>query len=369
MKNSNLEDLARTGVMNIEPWPISKPLSDTMKELGLSELALMATNENPLGPSPKAIEAMCNKAPEVNFYPDGPCLSLKRKLAAKLGVTPEMISLASGADSCIRIVCNAFLNEGDEVIMADPTFPVYSIFVRAMGGKEVFVPLKDYTHDLNIMKDRITSKTKLVYICNPNNPTGSIIPKEELESFLKDLPPHLVVVLDEAYVEFVSDPSCPNGLDYLNWDCNFILMRTFSKLYGLAGLRIGYTVGDKGLISIIDRVREPYVVSAMAEVAALAALEDEEFVEKVLENNRKGREILYEAFERLNLDYVHSHTNFVFVDIKQDAKAFSSELLKRGFMVRPGTPWKLPTCIRVTLGTEEQNRDFAKALEETLTRG
>ena len=367
MKHSNLESLARNGVLSIEPWPVSKPLSDTMKELGLSQLALMATNENPLGPSPKAVEAMRNKAPEVNFYPDGPCLSLQRKLAKKLGIKPEMITLSSGADSCIRTVCNAFLNEGDEVIMADPTFPVYSIFVRAMGGKEVLVPLKEYTHDLKAMKDKINAKTKLVYICNPNNPTGSIIRKEELENFLKDLPSHLVVVLDEAYVEFVSDPSCPNGLDYLNWDCNFILMRTFSKLYGLAGLRIGYTIGDADLISIIDRVREPYVVSAMAEAAALAALDDEEFIKRVLENNRKGREILYEAFERLGLEYVSSHTNFVFVDSKQDAKETASALLKKGFMVRPGTPWKLPTCIRVTLGTEEQNRGFAKALEETLT--
>jgi histidinol-phosphate aminotransferase len=366
MKMEDVRKLVRRRIFDIEAWPVGKPIEEVMEELGLSEMAMMATNENPLGPSPKAVAAMEEAIRHVNFYPDGPCLSLKRKVSRRLGVTEDMVTFGNGADSCIRIVASTFINDGDEVVMADPTFPVYTIFTRVMGGKEVFVPLKEYTHDLKSMKEKVGARTKLVFICNPNNPTGSIVRKADLDDFMRDLPPHVIVVIDEAYFEFVSDPQYPNGLDYLKDGHNVIVMRTFSKLYGLAGLRIGYMVAGREVISALERVREPYTVSGVAEAAALAALDDQEFVDRVIENNEKSRGLLYRELDRLGLAYVPSHTNFLFVDLNTDTKKVTEALLRRGFLIRPGTPWKLPTCVRITFGTEAQNTAFIRALEDVL---
>jgi len=358
--------LARKQVFDIEAWPGGKPVEELMAELGLAEIARMDTNENPLGPSPKAVEAMQGAIRQVNFYPDGPCLRLKRKVARRLGVAEDMVCFGNGADTCIRMVASAFVAEGDEVVMADPTFPVYSMFTRVMGGSEALVPLKDYTHDLEAMSDRIGPRTKLVVVCNPNNPTGSIVGKGELDRFLRRLPPHVIAVLDEAYCDFVSDPGYPDGIRYLEEVSNLIVMRTFSKLHGLAGLRIGYVVADREIISAVERVREPYVVSSVAEAAALAAMDDQEFVDRVLENNERGRELLCRGFDRLGLAYVPSHTNFLFVDLKSPALPVVEALRRKGFLIRPGTPWKLPNCVRITFGTEAQNRAFVQAFEEVL---
>jgi histidinol-phosphate aminotransferase len=366
MKMEQLQKLARPRIFDIEAWPAGKPVDEIMEELGLSELAMMATNENPLGPSPRAVEAMQEAIRRVNFYPDGPCLRLKSKVSGRLGIAEDMITFGNGADSCIRMVASTFVNDGDEVVMAEPTFPVYSIFTRVMGGKEVFVPLKDYTHDLQAMRKKIGPRTKLVCICNPNNPTGSIVRKAELDDFFRDLPSHVIVVLDEAYYEFVSDPENPDGLDYINDGCNVIVMRTFSKLYGLAGLRIGYMMAGREIMSVLERVREPYMVSGLAEEAALAALDDQDFVDRVIENNRKSRSLLYRELARLGLEYVPTQTNFLLADLKTDARKVTEALLQRGFLIRPGTPWKLPTCVRITFGTEEQNAAFIQALEEVL---
>lgn len=366
MKLEELKKIARRRIFDIEPWPAGKPIDEVMEELGLPDLAMMATNENPLGPSPKAVKAMEEAIRNVNFYPDGPCLRLKRKVARRLGISEDMVTFGNGADSCIRMVTSAFVNDGDEVIMADPTFPVYSIFTRVMGGEEVFVPLKGYTHDLGAMRKKVGPRTKLVCICNPNNPTGSIVRKAELDDFFRDLPANVIVVLDEAYFEFVSDPQYPDGLDYVKDGRNVIVMRTFSKLYGLAGLRIGYMMAGGEMISVLERVREPYTVSGVAEEAALAALDDQEFVDRVIKNNERSRSLLYTELDRLGLDYVPSQTNFLFVDLKKDAKKATEALLRRGFLIRPGTPWKLPTCVRITFGTEEQNKGFIRALEKAL---
>jgi histidinol-phosphate aminotransferase len=326
MNRDAVRKLARRRVFDIEAWPAGKPIEELAAELGLSELVRMDTNENPLGPSPKAVEAMQEAIRHVNFYPDGPCLRLKRKVARRLGVREEMVCFGNGADTCIRLVAGAFVEDGDEVVMADPTFPVYSMFTRVMGGAEVLVPLKDYTHDLEAMGRRVGPRTKLVVVCNPNNPTGSIVGARELGEFLRGLPSHVIAVLDEAYCDFVSDPEYPNGLTYLEEGLNVIVMRTFSKLHGLAGLRIGY----------------------------------------VLANNERGREIVCSGLDRLALEYVPSHTNFLFVDLKRPAKPVVEALKRKGYLIRPGTPWNLPTCVRITFGTEAQNVGFVRALEEVL---
>jgi histidinol-phosphate aminotransferase len=366
MKARDVRALMRKGVTEIEEWPPGRSVEETMAELGLDELAQMATNENPNGPSPLAVAAMEKAIRRVNFYPHGPCTALRRKIAGRLGVEEDMVVLGNGGDGCIHLVASAFLNEGEEAVVADPSFPVYTVFIKAMGGRAVFVPLKEHVHDLQGMKKRIGGRTKLVFVCNPNNPTGTIVGKRELDDFVASLPPHVILLLDEAYKEFVSSPEYPDGLSYVRQGRNVIVLRTFSKLYGLAGLRIGYTIASAELSGALVRVREPYMVSAVSEAAARAAMDDTAFVAAVLSNNERSKALLYEAFERLGLAYVPTHTNFVLVDTGRDAAAVTQALLKKGYQVRPGTIWRLPTWLRVTFGSEAQNRGFVAALAAVL---
>jgi histidinol-phosphate aminotransferase len=366
MRKRDVRSLMRRAVTEIEEWPPGRPVEETMAELGLAEIAQMATNENPHGPSPLAVAAMEKAIRRANFYPHGPCAALRRKLAGRLGVEEDMVVLGNGGDNCIHMVAGAFLNEGEEAVLADPTFPVYAVFVKAMGGRVVSVPLRDHVHDLQGMGKRIGRRTKLVFVCNPNNPTGTIVSKSELDEFVAGLPAHVILLLDEAYNEFVSAPEYPDGLSYVKGGHNVIVLRTFSKLYGLAGLRIGYTIADPKLSGALARVREPYTVSAVSEAAAGAAMDDTGFVSMVLRNNEASKALLYEAFRRLGLAYVPTHTNFVLVDTDRDAAEVAQELLSKGYLVRPGALWRLPTWLRVTFGTEAQNRGFITALESVL---
>jgi histidinol-phosphate aminotransferase len=362
----DFERLARDEVLDIKAWPTAKPIEALQAELGLETLALMGTNENPLGPSPRAMEAAREELSKANRYPQGPCTILKRKLAARLGIGEDMIVFGNGADNCLQMIGGSFFNAGDEVIVADPSFPVHGIVARKMGARPVAVPLKDYRLDLKAMAARIGPRTKCVFICNPNNPTGTIVGKEELDEFIKTLPDHVLVVLDEAYFEFVDDNDFPNGVDIIGQGHNVMVLRTFSKLYGLAGLRIGYCIADPELISIVERVREPFPVSRIAEAAALAALDDEEFKKKVLQNNEDSKLYLFEQFDRLGLSYSASHTNFVFVDLGIDAGKAAQSLLERGYLIRPGAVWQQPTHARITFGTKEENRGFIRSLEKVL---
>ena len=362
----NLEKIVRSGVLNINAWPTGKPIEEIQAELGLETLALMATNENPLGPSPKAVEAIKAESGKVNRYPQGPCTYLKRKVAARLRIEEQMIIFSNGADNCLRIIGYTFLNAGDEVIVAHPAFPVYGIVSRVMGAVPVEVPLKEHTHDLAAMAERIGPRTKLVFVCNPNNPTGTIVGKKELNAFVEALPDHVVLILDEAYFEFVDDGEYPNSLDYIREGRNVVGLRTFSKLYGIAGLRIGYTLASPELTGVMERVREPFPVSRLAEAAALAAVDDEAFKRRVLANNEESKRFFYESFDKLGLSYAKTHTNFMFVDLKTDAKEAAQALLERGYLIRPGTPWKHPSFARITFGTMEENRGFVAALTRVL---
>ena len=362
----NLQKLVRNGVLSINAWPTGKPIEEIQADLGLESLALMATNENPLGPSPKAVEAMKAEIHKVNRYPQGPCTYLKRKVAARLDVGEDMIIFGNGADNCLRIIGYAFLNSGDEVIVAYPSFPVYGIVARTMGAVPVEVPLKDHVHDLRAMAEKIGPLTKLVFLCNPNNPTGSIVRKRELNTFVEALPDHVVLILDEAYFEFVDDEQYSNALDYIREGRNVVALRTFSKLYGIAGLRIGYTLASPELTGVLERVREPFPVSRVAEAAALAAVDDDEFKSRVLANNEESKRFLCKSFDRLGLSYAKTHTNFMFVDLKVDAKEAAQALLERGYLIRPGTLWKHPTFARITFGTMEENRGFVAALTKVL---
>jgi len=362
----SLEKIVRAEVLTVNAWPTGKPIEEVQAELGLESLALMATNENPLGPSPMAVEAIKAESGKVNRYPQGPCTYLKRKVAARLGIDEQMIVFSNGADNCLRIIGYTFLNAGDEVIVAHPTFPVYGMLARVAGVVPVEVPLKEHTHDLEAMAERIGPRTKLVFVCNPNNPTGTIVRRNQLDAFVEALPDHVVLILDEAYFEFVDDEQYPNALDYIREGRNVVGLRTFSKLYGIAGLRIGYILASPELTAVIERVREPFPVSRVAEAAALAALDDEEFKSRVLANNEESKRFFYKSFDRLGLPYAKTHTNFMFLDLKTDASQAAQALLERGYMIRPGTPWKHPSFVRITFGTMGENRGFVEALAQVL---
>lgn len=364
----SLKKLVRNGVLDINAWPTGKPIEEVQADLGLESLALMATNENPLGPSPKAVEAIQAESHKVNRYPQGPCTYLKRKVAAKLGIGEEMITFSNGADNCLRIIGYTFLNSGDEVVVGHPSFPVYGFVARVMGAVPVEVPLSNHIHDLKAMAEKIGPPTKLVFVCNPNNPTGTIVKRAELDAFVKALPDHVVLILDEAYFEFVDDEEYPNALDYIKEGRNVVALRTFSKLYGIAGLRIGYTLASPELTSVMERVREPFPVSRVAEAAAFGAVDDDEFKSKVLANNEESKKFLYAQFDKLGLTYPRTHANFMFVDLKIDAKKAAQSLLEQGYLIRPGTLWKHPTFARITFGTMEENRGFVTALAKVLGR-
>ena len=360
--------LARKGILNLKPYVPGTPIEEVQREFGLKELTKLASNENSTGPSPQAMRAIEAELGNIFRYPDPVCTLLRRAIAKRLGVTEEMVTLANGCDNIIFMIGAAFINEGDEVIMAEPTFAVYEGVTRIMGGKPIPVKLKNHTHDLEGMAQRIGPKTKLLFLCNPNNPTGTLVPKEALHGFLARLPGNMIVILDEAYFDYISVRDYPDSMSLLRGDHNLIALRTFSKIYGLAGLRIGFAVTDGDLIGVMDRVRDPFPVNRVAQAAALAALKDEKHVREVLRVNEEGKAFLYGEFERLNIDYIPTQANFIFVDFKRDSQEIYNGLLKEGMIIRPGIIWDYPTSARITIGTMDENRRFIEKLEGVLRR-
>jgi histidinol-phosphate aminotransferase len=353
---------ARKSVLSIEPYPMGKPVEELQAELGLSELAMMATNENPLGPSPLAMEAAIREMRRASVYPDGGCVALARKLAGGLGIDPSMVALGNGGDNCITMTAAAFLEPGDEVVVCDPSFPVYGIAAAAAGALIAAVPHRAFAHDLAGMRRRVGPRTKLVIVCNPNNPTGTVVDAKDLEGFVRGMPEGVLVLLDEAYREFASGPDAPDGLRFVREGLPVLCLRTFSKAYGLAGLRVGYLLGDPGLLDAVRRVREAYPVSRPAQAAACAALDDLEFLRRAQAHNEESKAYLYGEFQRLGLPFVPTSANFVFVDLRHDAAEAARALLTRGFQIRPGAMWRLPTWARISFGTMAQNRGLIQAL-------
>ena len=356
--------LARDGIMKLVPYVAGKPIEEVQEEFGIERVVKMASNENPLGLSPKAIAAMEQEMKNCNFYPEGSSPKVRKKLAERLGVGEEQIFLATGGDHILTLLGNAFVNEGEEVIAGAPSFYTYSLSTMAMGGTLVKVPLKDNCYDLDAILAAITPKTKMIFFCNPNNPTGTIVGKAKVADFMSKVPDHCVVVFDEAYFEFVGDPEYPNGIDYAKQGANVVVLRTFSKVYGLAGLRIGYAIVAEHLVPVFGRVVPPFPVNRLAQVAAEASLEDTEFFNAVIENNNKGRAYLNAQFDAMDMPYAPSHGNFIYVDIGMSAAEANEQLLRRGVVIRPGTQWGYPSHIRVSIGTMEENEIFINALKE-----
>lgn len=350
----------------LEQYVPGKPVEEVKAQYGLSKIIKMASNENPWGPSPKALDAAKLELEKAAMYPEGTCARLREALASRMGVTEDMVTVSNGGDNVLMMIAQAFLEPGDRVVMAAPTFPVYRTACLVMGGEPVEVPLKDFTHDLDAMARAAACGAKMVVICNPNNPTGTIVGSKELNAFLNVLPQEVLVVLDEVYGDFVDSEDFPDGIELIRQGKWLISVRSFSKLYGLAGLRVGYGVGPPELIQALNRVREPFPVNRVAQAAALGALEDQEFKEKVLMETRLGRAQLASALRQMGLRCLDSHTNFLFVDLGRDSEEVFHALLARGIVIRPGKVWKTPTWCRITVGKPDENLELVRALTEIL---
>lgn len=355
-------------IRSLIPYEPGKPIEEVEREYGIANSVKLASNENPLGPSPKALAAMRAKLDQLHLYPDGDCFYLKQGLAKKLKILPESLIFGNGSNEIIELAARTFLRAGDEAVMAAQAFVVYQLIVQAVGGKSRQVPLKNFTHDLAALAEAITPQTRIVFLANPNNPTGTIFRRAEWEAFLKKVSPDLLLIVDEAYFEYVQDADYPDSLRYHGEGRAILTLRTFSKLYGLAGLRVGYGVAPKEIIAMMQRVRQPFNVNAAAQWAALAALDDREHVQRSLEVNAAGMRYLAGEFENLGLEYVPSHGNFVLVRVGKGQEVYA-ELLKRGVIVRPMAAYKFPEYVRVTVGSAEENQKFVAALSQMIKSG
>ncbi|HZJ56993.1 MAG TPA: histidinol-phosphate transaminase [Clostridia bacterium] len=357
----------RNAINNLNPYIPGKPISEVQRELGLDRVIKLASNENPLGNSPAASKAVKDWAQNMAIYPDGNSADLKAALSEKLGVGPEQLLFGSGTDQILEIIAQTYINPGDNAIMGDPSFPRYETVVRVMDGEIIKIPLTgEHRLDLEGFLSKVDSRTKIIWLCNPNNPTGTMITAKEQRDFIERIPGDVLVVLDEAYYEYAFGNDYPDSIGLLDEFKNLLILRTFSKAYGLAGLRVGYAISNSDTIGYLNRVRGPFNTNAAAQTAAVAALGDKDFIDKSIANNVRGKEFLYSSFEGMGLDYIPTYANFLMVRVNLPSAHVFGELLKKGVIIRSGDIFGMDDWIRVTVGTEEENNLFIKALGEVL---
>ena len=347
------------------PYSPGKPVEEVKRELGLDRVVKLASNENPFGPSPKAVAAVESAARQMHIYPDGAAFELKTKIAQKYQISTEQVLLGNGSDELIHLLGVMFLDEGDEVIVAKPSFARHDAAAHLSAGKLVGVPVdSDFRHDLEAMADAVTDRTRLIFVANPHNPTGTVVRRQAFEKFLDRIPAHVAVVLDEAYYEFAAGvPDLPNSLDYVREGRNVIGLRTFSKAYGLAGIRVGFGFATPELVDAYHRAREPFNVNCLAQAAAVAALEDTDHLDLTVRNNTEGLEGLRETFGSVGAKVVESYGNFGYADMGRPALPIFEALLKRGVIVRAGAHVGHPNCLRVSVGTPEEMEIFRRELQ------
>ncbi|MDP8253315.1 MAG: histidinol-phosphate transaminase [Candidatus Kaelpia aquatica] len=363
----DIEKLIKSTTREIRPYRPGKPIAEVKRELGLKRVYKLASNENPLGPSPKAIAAIKRASIDINRYPESGCFYLKERLAEIYGLEPDNFVIGNGSDELIALTLRTFLNPGDEVIVSKPTFLMYEFYSKMEGANLKIVPMNNFKYDLDAILDVVTDKTKIIFIANPDNPCGTYVTKNEIERFIDRLPSDVILFHDEAYYEFMQMDDYPDLFGYIK-NKPVIIARTFSKVYGLAGLRIGYGIADKRVAEHINKVRDPFNVNSLAQAGALAALDDRDFVEKVVKLTKENREYLFKEFERLGLNYVRSYTNCIIVEIGDRAQDLLSYLLKNGIIVRDMSVWGLNKHIRVSVGLKHENREFVKLLEEFIKK-
>lgn len=353
-------------IYKIKPYVPGKPINEVRRELGLKSVIKLASNENPYPPSPKALAAMCLAAREVNRYPDGGCFLLRRTLAKKLNIDDDQLIFGNGSDEIIVLAVKAFAAKGDDIIIAKPSFLIYEIASTLSGARLHQVPLKDFCYDLEAMKAKINARTKIIFIGNPDNPSGTYITQRQAEEFLRCVPKTTLVFFDEAYFEFVQAKDYPDTLSLMKKYPNVMTTRTFSKMYGLAGLRVGYGIASPEIIDILNRLREPFNVNSIAQAAAVAVLGDDAYYRKIARDVEEQRQFLYCSLESMDIAYEVSFTNFILIHVAGDSTQTANALLKKGVIIRDMAAWGLKGYIRVSIGSASENKRFIKTLGEVL---
>jgi histidinol-phosphate aminotransferase len=347
----------------LSPYVPGKPIEELQREFGLTRVIKLASNENPIGPSPKAVAALSGVHDQLHRYPDGSAYRLRQAVADRWKLSLDQIILGNGSDEILGLLARTFLAPGDEAVMADHTFVIYRMEVMAAHGKPVIVPLTNWTHDLEGMAQAVSPKTRLLFVCNPNNPTGTMVPADAIDRLMARIPHEVIVVFDEAYFEYVRDPRFPDTLAYVKEGRNVIVLRTFSKIYGLAGLRIGYGMSTPEINNFLNRVRPPFNANSLAQRAALAALGDDEHVSKSRAVNAAGMDQVGSGLQALGLTVIPSEANFLYFDVRRDGRQVFEALLREGIIVRHIDG----TMLRVTIGQPDENRAFLQALAKVLT--
>ncbi|WP_313432787.1 histidinol-phosphate transaminase [Siminovitchia terrae] len=365
--SENIEIRARETIQNIQPYLPGKPIWELQSERGLAQVIKLASNENPLGPSPYALKALNHSLTDIHRYPDANTSILRKEIASKLDVKPEQLIITNGGDELITLVSESFLEPGDEIIIPSPSFSEYEFGANLMGANIIKVPLgENYTFNVDTMIEKVTERTKIICICSPNNPTGTYLSKANLQHLLEALPKDVLVLFDTAYSQYAVAEDYTNGLEFVRAGYPIVVLQTFSKVYGLAGLRVGFGAVPEFIIQHILKVKEPFNVNALAQVAAAAAIHDDEHVHLSLQSNIKGRKQLYRAFKELSLPFIESMSNFVLVELGPNAKSVYEQLLDKGIIVRYGGTWNLPCHIRVSVGTKFENEVFIQGLGEIM---
>ncbi len=365
------EKRANCGVQGLRPYQPGKPVEELQREYGVADIIKLASNENPLGAGARVREALQAELAEVARYPDGNGFALKQALAAKHGVDMGQITLGNGSSDPLEFVVRVFVSPGDEVLFSEHAFAMYPIVTQAASAKAVVAPAKDWGHDLDAMRAAITDRTRVIFIANPNNPTGTWLRDDELQAFVADVPERVIVVIDEAYFEYASDPALgaagyPDASRWLDRFPNLVVTRTFSKAYGLAGLRVGYSLSHPDVANLLNRIRPPFNVNSLALAAACAGLKDEEHVRRGVALNAEQMRVVTTAVKNMGLDFIPSVGNFVCIDVGDDAVGVYDALLHEGVIVRPVANYGMPRHLRVTLGLAEENARFLTALVKVL---
>jgi histidinol-phosphate aminotransferase len=364
-----LTSLVLPHLTQLTPYQAGKPLEELERELGLTDAIKLASNENPLGPSPRALAAIRDALATLHRYPDSHAYYLKEDLARHLGLVPQQLILGNGSDEVLDLLVRALVGPGGEVVSTTHTFLMYGLITQAVGGFFRPVPLKEMRVDLPAVARAVTSQTRLIIVNNPNNPTGTAFRRQEWEDFLAAIPSTATVVLDEAYIDFADDPDVPTCLDYLSEDRPLVGLRTFSKAYGLAGLRIGYGFGPSELMDYLNRLRMPFNVNRLAQVAARAALQDAAFVTQTREMVLAGKDLIYRGLERLGLTFIPTQANFVLIRVPRPGQEVYQAMLRQGVIIRAMDSYGFPDHIRVNMGRPDENRRFLEALEKVLGPG
>lgn len=358
--------LATPGVATLQPYQPGKPVEELQRELGLKDIVKLASNENPLGPGERAMEVL-RRPKEIARYPDGNGFKLKARLAKYHGMSADRITLGNGSNEILELITRAIVQPHHEVVFSDHAFAVYPLVTQAVGAKPVVVQAKDWAHDSEAMAAAVTANTRLMFVANPNNPTGTWIKRNELTRLLETVPDHVIVVVDEAYFDYAVLPDYPDCSTWLDIFPNLLVTRTFSKAHGLAALRIGYSLSHPEIADLLNRVRQPFNVNALALAAAEVSIDDRKHIEKSIQANQDGMNLLTSAFDEMGLPYLPSAGNFVCVDLQRPGREIFNQLLRKGVIVRPVDNYGMPNHIRVTIGIEHENKKFIAALKKVLT--